>query len=204
MAGGRYDRAYADFAQNVPRMTSPFARRIQIFRNDPPAIFFAPRLVAMSVLYGMFGIYPRLRIIFPSLADDLAQNAEFIRWPDKVELKLGLTTPHVGKRGLLTSGVTLMKVLDERLVYFPFADIVFPPLIWTLTPIDTPPELGMDITRNLTNASSWVRSSQERVNVDLRSITKSLPFFNHPFLGADRDSWPEMHGESVIVHGMIL
>ncbi|WP_189159775.1 hypothetical protein [Lentzea pudingi] len=209
LAGSLYDKAYADFARQVALMTSPFAKRMQIIRSEPPAVFFAPQLVAKCVLYGMFGIHPRLRVLFPELADDLVHQAEHIRWPGKVALKLGLTTPDLDHRGLLTSGVSMMKVLGRRLVHFPFAEIVFPPLVWALVPIDNTPELGADDTQYLTDASSWVRYSRDRTSVDLRSLTRNLPTFTHPMLSLERGSWTELHGEAgtdaepVMVHGKL-
>ncbi|WP_285608145.1 hypothetical protein [Actinokineospora globicatena] len=105
--------------------------------------------------------------------------------------------------------MSMMKVLDQRLIHFAFAEIVFPPLVWLLVTTRDVPELGINTARSLANASDWVRYSRDRARVDLRSIVRNLPFFAHPMFGKDRTSWLEMHGEqgtdseAVIIHGKI-
>jgi hypothetical protein len=209
LAGRAFDQAYADFAAQVARLSTPVARSMQVIPGEPPGAFFAPGLVARCVLFGMFGIYPRLRVIFPELAHDLVHQAEHVRWPDKVTLRVGLTHPLAGNLGLLTSGIWMMRVMDERVVHFSFADVVFPPLAWFLVADDSEPELGPQITQSLADASDWVRYSPERTAVDLRSLTRSFPAVFHPMLAPGRNSWAELltrdgtDAHAVVVFGRI-
>src|ERR1700754_5181538 len=71
LAGRKYDLAYADFASQVAMMSTSIARAMQIIPGEPPGVHFAPQLVAKCILFGMFGIHPRLRLIFPEMARDL-------------------------------------------------------------------------------------------------------------------------------------
>lgn len=209
LAGRTCDKAYADFATQVTRMSTPLARTLQVIPNEAPGVFFSPHLVAKCVLFGMFSIHPRLRIIFPDLAKDLAQNSDVVRWPRKVELRVGRSHPAVERQALLSSGIWMMRVLAERIVHFSFADVVFPPLAWFLVPIETSREMGPQLTHSLVDASDWIRYSADRVNVDLRSIARSFPSVLHPMFSPDRDSWIEAisnsgtDADTVVVFGRI-
>lgn len=210
MAGRVSDLAYADFASQVARLSTPTAQAVQVIPGEPPGALFAPGLVARSVLFGMFAINPRLRGIFPELAHDLAGGADVVRWPGQTTLRVGRTHPRAGNAGLLSAGIWMMKVLGERGVHPSFADVVFPPLAWALVPDGTPPELGPQITGSLADASGWIRYSPERVAVDLRHLTRTFPAILHPMLGDDRGSWVEMlagaegtRNDTVVVFGRI-
>jgi hypothetical protein len=206
LAGRTYDEAYADFAAQVARLSTPFARAMQITQEIVPAAFFAPSLVAKCILYGMFGINPRLQVIFPELASDLATSSDLIRWPSKVTLRVGYTRGNP-RLALLSSGVWMMRVLERREVHFSFADVIFPPLAWCLVTDDSSQNLGPPITQFLADASDWVRYSDERTSVDLRSITRRFGSVEHPALGRRRDSWVEAMGgrdsenSAVVLHG---
>jgi hypothetical protein len=209
LAGRTCDRAYADFAAQIGRMSTPFARSMQVIPNEAPCVVFAPQLVARCVLFGMFGINPRLRVIFPDLADDLVRGADLVRWPDKATLRVGYTHPAAGRLGLLSSGMWMMRVLTERVVHFSFADIVFPPLVWFLVSSESSGQLGPQITLSLSDASDWIRYSPVRTGVDLRSLSRTFPAFLHPMLSPGRDSWVEALSrtgtdtDTVVVFGRI-
>lgn len=191
-AGRAFDLAYADFANQVSRLTTPTVATLQVIPSEPPGVGFAPGLTARSVLFGMFAINPRLRVIFPELAYDLAHGVEQVRWPDKVTLRVGRTHRAGSSHGLLTSGIWMIQVLGYRMTHSSFADVVFPPLAWSLIPNDTSATLGPEVTEPLTDASDWVRYSPERTTVDLRNLTRTFPEFLHPMLRPTRDNWVEM------------
>jgi hypothetical protein len=178
-AGVAYDRAYADFAQQVMRLSTSTARRLAVIQGEPPAVSFAPGLVAWCVMYGMFGINLRLRILFPELARDLTgervPGEGLIRWPGHLVLRVGLVHPLLRTVGVLSSGVWAMRVLNERVVHFSFADISFPPLVWSLVAHNTAPDLGPQITDALPDASDWIQYGPDRTHVDLRSLFRTLP-----------------------------
>ncbi len=209
LAGRTYDKAYADFTAQVARLSTPIARFLQIIPGEAPGVFFAPALVAKCVLIGMFGIHPRLRLILPDLAHDLVHDVDQVRWPDRVALRVGRTHPAAANLGLLSSGIWMMQVLQERVVHFSFADVVFPPLAWFLSPNESPAGLGPQITGPLLDASDWIRYSPERTAVDLRSLTPTFPAVLHPMLGPSQDSWVELltrdgtDADAVVVFGRI-
>jgi len=189
-AGRKYDLPYADFAHAVLR----FLRMTNSGLWTPtavPAVRVAPGLVARSVLSGMFAIHPRLRIIFPELAHDLSAGRALLRWRDRVQLRLALTG---GPGCVLSSGVFMARVLGPTAGrhHFTFSEIVFPPFAWALVPTDT----GAQVSASWADASEWVRYGPDRTNVDLRNLTRVLPWWTHPRLAAGgHDDWVELHGE---------
>lgn len=195
-AGNLYDRAYADFAQNVARLSTPFARGMAVIPGEAPGVFFAPGLVARCVLFGMFAINLRLRLIFPELARDLLEDKDpsegRVAWPSRVALRVGLTHPLMPHVGVLSSGVWGMRVLTERVVHFTFADIAFPPLVWSLVPLDekASAQFGPQITNVLADASEWVHYGRGRTHVDLRWLTRDLAAIALPSL-TDQSDWIE-------------
>ncbi|WP_147251834.1 hypothetical protein [Blastococcus sp. TF02-8] len=166
--------------------------------GEPPGVRFAPGLVARCVLFGMFAINPRLRILFPDLAADLRKEtpagAGPVRWPDQLLLRVGRSHPSLPREGVLSSGVWSMRVLTERVVHFSFGDIVFAPLVWSLVPAHSGSErdgLGPQITKRLGDASGWVHYGPDRTSVDLRSLTRTFPSMAHP-LHVKMDDWVEL------------
>lgn len=214
LAGAAYDRAYADFADQVAKLSTPAALRLAVIPGEAPGARFAPGLVARCVLFGMFGINLRLRLLFPDLAHDLKYEPVPghgpIRWPDQLLLRVGRTHPAQPNVGVLSSGVWSMRVLSERVVHFSFADIAFPPLVWTLVAPedDTARDLGPQISGPLADASDWVHYGPDRTNVDLRSLTPHLPAIALPLLTRQND-WVEIltrdgtDADAVVVFGRI-
>jgi hypothetical protein len=195
-AGTHYDVAYADFAEQVGVLSSPLAQRLAVVPGEAPAARFAPGLVVRAVLYGMFAISPRLRVLFPDFASDLKNEAPGlgpVRWPDKLALKVGRTHPAHADSGVISSGVWSIRVLRERVVHATFGDVVWPPLTWCLVPTIEDSELdglGPPITKTLADASDWINYGPDRTAVDLRNLTPALPAIAHPML-ARTDDWVE-------------
>ncbi len=201
-AGRASDLAYADFAAQVRRLTSTSARTLLVTPyGDPPAATFAPGLVARCVMFGMFAIHPRLRFIFPELAQDLHGEASpghgRIRWPARLGLRVGLSDPRAPRTALLKSGVSSVRVLGTRMSHHSFADIIFPPFTWSLVPLGAPdPHLGLEATHLLADASDWVNYGPDRTIVDLRNLTRRFPALLHPDFSG-KDEWIELMGDSV-------
>lgn len=215
LAGRRYDAAYADLAGQFRKYSTPFARGLRSLPNDPPPVSVAPGLVARCVMIGMFAINPRLRLVFPQLAEDLqvdvAGVAE-VRWPSELALLLGRTDDRIAShQALLSGGVWHLRVLTRKEFHASFADIVFPPFVWCLIPagLDTHADLGRRVSSNLPAVSDWVRYRPE-VIVDIRALLRwSMPVFLHPAHRKD-GSWVEMMGadsgpdrEAVLIHGKL-
>lgn len=196
-AGNYYDGAYADFSEQVRRLASPTASRLAVIPGEAPGAKFAPGLVSRAVLYGMFAINPRLRVLFPVLADDLKSETiaghGHLRWPNKLALKVGRTHPRFSDTGVISSGVWAMRVLQERVVHWTFGDIVWPPLMWSLVPENTDSQrdgLGPQITEPLADASDWIKYGPDRTSVDLRNLIPAMPAIPHPML-LGTDDWVE-------------
>jgi hypothetical protein len=214
LAGVAYDRAYADFARQVAKLSTPTALRLAVIPGEAPAARLAPGLVSRCVLFGMFGVNLRLRLLFPELARDLLHERVAghgtVRWPSRLALRVGLTHPLLPGAAVLSSGVWAMRVLNQRVRHSSFADVAFPPLSWTLSPRDdgTTPELGPEITEALADASEWVQYGPDRTYVDLRSLTGALPALALPLL-TDREDWIELvtddgsDADTVVVFGRV-
>lgn len=215
LCGQHYDVAYADFAARVEQMTGESARRLLngAVATGSPAVYFAPGLVSRCVMFGMFAINPRLRVLYPDLADDLRTLGHLdptaIRWPDRLELRVGLFSRRDPPHALLSSGVWSMRVLGRRERHSSFGDVIFPPLMWCLVP--TPEwretsQLGPEVTRVLADASDWVHYRGTRTHVDLRNLTNKFTTMTHPGLGRN-DAWVELMDvkgtaeDSVILYG---
>lgn len=152
---------------------------------------------------GMFAIAPMLRTVLPELAHDLVHGGQAVRWPGRTRLRVAMTHPAFGARGLLTSGHTMMRVLNARELHSPLAEVAFPPLVWILVPDTSDAALGPEIASGLPDASDWIRYTPERTSVDLRAIVRRLPVFVHP-LHRGQDDWVELSGEhSVLMHGAL-
>ncbi|MFB9688644.1 hypothetical protein [Amycolatopsis plumensis] len=210
LSGSKFDAAYADFARQVARTSTPIARALQVMPHEPPPVFFAPRLVAQCVLFGMFGINPRLRLILPETARDLAADSASLQLPTKATLRVGLTHPAARHQALLSSGVWTMRVLTERCVHFSFADVVFPPLAWFFAVDSSDNSLGPQITEPLADATEWLRFGPDRTSVDLRNLTRRFATILHPSFGPGRDEWVDLltpedrvAGQAVVVRGRI-
>lgn len=203
LAGRTCDLAYADFARQIRARRSSSLLVPMIRRAEPPLALFAPGLVARSVLMGMFAIAPQLRVVLPEFAHDLVHEPLTVRWPGRTRLRVALTHPYLEGRGLLTSGLSMMRVLEKRELHSPLAEVIFPPFVWTLVPDRALDRLGPEVTRELPDASDWIRYAPERTNVDLRNLLRHLPVFVHPLHGAQQE-WVELSGEqTVLVHGAV-
>lgn len=196
-AGSHFDKPYADFAVQMSRFTVLPTLGSAIIHAQAPPVRFAPGLVGRSVLYGMFALNARMRELFPELADDLCDETPGegpLRWPDRLELRVGRAHPLMPRSALLSAGIWSMRVLQERVVNHSFADVVFPPLVWMLRPARERHEaerLGPSISDALIDASGWVRFGPDRVNVDLRDLCRTLPALAHPAL-LNQDDWVEL------------
>lgn len=202
LAGRRYDQAYGDFARALTSANSAQARGLSVPTSHAPPVRLAPGLVSRCILIGMFAMHPRLRHIFPALADDLRTEEPALRWPQGVKLRVG---QHHNGRALLASGVFMARVLGHRTQHFTFTDVVFPPLIWSLVPdVNQPQPIDQ-----LADASEWPYYGPDRTRVDLRNIVPRLPPFLHPAFSSTRDEWIELMGESdtdaeaVLLHGRL-
>lgn len=164
-------------------------------------------------MYGMFAINPRLRVLFPGLAEDLlaevASPSKSPRWPDSLALKVGLSHFRSPNDGLISSGVWSMRVLRERVIHGSHGDIVWPPLMWSLVPVNEDSEsdgLGPQITEPLEDVSEWLKYGPDRTSVDLRNVLRTLPAVPHPMLLRTND-WVDMmsndgsDGDAIIVFG---
>lgn len=163
-------------------------------------MWFAPGLVTRSVLYSMFAINTRLRLLLPDLARSLLEetyaNGATIRWPSDLTLKVGRTPAWDADRGLIAEPVFMMRVLTDRQMHHPYVDIVFPHLLVAHRQARRRGRIlsGSPATSHLPGAETWLPFGPGRTNVDFHNLTRALPAFTHPLLTAS-DEWVEIYPE---------
>lgn len=213
--GGVYDKAYADFQRQIKRATTATARQLAVIPGEAPNVRFAPGAVARCVLYGMFAINPGLRVRYPALAQQLAEEDYYrgdkIEWPSGLGLKLGLSDPRRPHSALIAGNVWTFHAERPRLSHISLADIVWPPLSWSMVWNDHAVRDATgtrQITEGLADVSDWLHFGPHRTSVDLRNLGLTLQPWTHPLLSAS-DAWVELYsGEesqhpSVTVFGHI-
>ncbi|MFC0678294.1 hypothetical protein ACFFGH_10625 [Lysobacter korlensis] len=163
LSGGRYDRAYADFAAGIERWFSVAGR---VWHPDMPAIRLAPGLVTRSVLYGMLAISPNTRVMRPSLAEQLLAGGP-VRLPGELSLRVAT---YLGRRALLTGPILTANVLGTRSEVNTLAAFTFRPLTWALAAGDSREYFD---SRRWADATEWLLYEDDRVDVDVRWLTRS-------------------------------
>jgi hypothetical protein len=186
------DPAYIDFHSAVTRFWAPSVRPLLLEATGVPAPV-APRLVARSILVGMFAVNDRLQELFPELARALREDEPDIRLPDELCLRLALME---GIRSRISGPIGYMRVLTRRETYMPLADVWFPPLAWCLASAHaTGPSLGPDITAGWGDATDWLLYAPDHVD-DLRRLVGALPIAAPPMFGTD--DWVVLTGDGMV------
>ncbi|MEJ5913126.1 hypothetical protein [Pseudokineococcus sp. 1T1Z-3] len=186
------DRAYIDFHFSVMLATAPKVRQLLIEPKVPP-VAVAPRLVAHSVLAGMFALNDTLQERFPDLATGLRQDSNDLRLPDGLELRLALTSSELSRIG---GPVGYAQVLQRRRWHMPLAEVWFPPLAWCLcSTTHRSASLGPELSEEWCDVSAWPRHGRELVT-DLRNVSSSLPAAAFPRLGAG--DWVILTGDNAM------
>ncbi|MCJ1685350.1 hypothetical protein MT350_19510 [Rathayibacter sp. VKM Ac-2928] len=191
-AGSRFDEAYADFARSVIRYGSTFAPLAQL--SAVPPVRLAPGPVSRSILHGMHALNPTLRLLFPELATALRAGGP-VRLPAQTKLRVAA---YGFSRARLSGSIHSRRVLQEAAVHLSFADVVFPPFIWSLVVA----EEGQ-ATDDWADASEWPLYGPDAV-VGLRLLTHRFPLANYP-LDVLPNSWIQMHSDeaAVILEGNV-
>lgn len=189
MAGGRYDRAYADFALALRPWVSGSARRLAA-GSEVPAVRLAPGLVTKSVLYGMHAISPNLRTKFPQLAVDLLAHEQRIRLPVGLRLRVGLYAHHEAR---LAGPIHSVRLLGRSEVYGTHAEVYFPPLAWVLSYDD--PGMVFD-TEGWASADEWPLYADDVTRTDLRDLTRTFPTVMHPPSRSPLD-WIHLYSDEI-------
>lgn len=196
LAGGHYDTAYADFARRLRTHARIVENPDAWDRFSAPAVSVAPGLVARSVMFGMFAISPRLRILFPDLAEDLRCRKIHIPMPEGISLRFAL---YPFRAARLTGPFYSQRVLVRRQHYNTFAEVFFAPLAWVLTPGKRSTELETSESvldyQGWACADEWLHYGDDVTSVDLRNLCRRVPIVGHP-MGA-RDQWFEMFSDDI-------
>lgn len=160
---------------------------------------FAPGAVVRCVLYGMFALNSGMRARYPLLAHQLAtedyRRGCSVDWPADLSLRLGLSDPRFPRSGLLASRVWAVRVLERSEAHTSLADVIWPPLAWSLVWATNPFQAATgqpQITDHLPDVSDWLTYGPDRVSVGLRNLVARLPYSTHPLLAAD-GTWIEMY-----------
>lgn len=204
LAGAEYDRAYADFSRAIESFMRFSSRGHLLHPEAAPAVSVSPGRVARCVLFGMFGISPNLRAIFPELADALRRQDPHVKMPDGVSLRWAL---YGGRGARLAGPIHAHRVLGHPQVYLTSAEIYFRPLAWVLAPRGTGGLKGYESVldrEHWANADEWPQYGLDVTSVDLRNLTRHVPVVVHPMQGA-RDQWVELFSDEItpILEGVL-
>lgn len=198
VAGLRYDRAYGDFARRVQIYIR--ARGYIYAPGSPisaPPVSVAPGRVARSVMFGMFAISPRLRLIFPELARSLQAKRDHVFMPDGVSLRFAI---YMDRTARLTGPVHAHRVMGLREYYETFAEIFFRPLAWVLAPQDRTTvgqgEMSVLDRQGWATADDWLQYGDDVTSADLRLLCRRVPVVHHP-VAERRSDWVEMHSSEI-------
>jgi hypothetical protein len=192
LTSDKADPAYIDFHRQVSSLRSPSAQRLMPSPGMVPARV-APRLVARSVLVGLFAINDRLQEHFPDLAHDLRADVDHLQLAEGLRLSLALAD---GPRARIGGPVGYMRVLNKREIHMPMAEVWFPPFAWCLgSSRSTKPSLGPEITSTWGDVTDWIRYSPD-LTTDLRNVVGPLPVVQPPQFGAD--GWVILTGDEVM------
>lgn len=138
----RYDKAYATLARSL--LPWWLNSSLQLHRMDPPHIEFQPGAVVRSVIIGMFGLNPHLRVRHPDIASALINGSHISNMPPGARLYLALARGHrarvTGYRQIHTSLATRQLTVES------LAQIYFPPLAWILA----------DESKSLLDFEGWI------------------------------------------------
>ncbi|TDL45233.1 hypothetical protein [Microbacterium oleivorans] len=158
LAGARYDRAYADFAD---QLWSWLQTRTHLLLPGTPALTLAPGRVSRSILSGMLGISPNLREFHPTLAAQVAAGGP-VRLPGGLRLWFAA---YPGNRTQLTGPMLTGLVDGSGRAINTLAAVTFRPLTWALATSDSDAVMA---DQGWTDATDWLRYEDERERHDLR------------------------------------
>lgn len=163
-AGDRYDRAYGAFVSDLGRRLVP-----RFPRSETPAVEVAPGRVARSMLSGMLGIGPNIRVMHRELAEQVKAGGP-VRLPGRLALRLSL---YIGSDAQLTGPMLTAFPLDPRAAVNTLASVTFEPLSWALVAVDDVDPLGK---AGWLDVSEWLLYEDDRVAHDLRFLLpRGLP-----------------------------
>lgn len=193
------DGAYGEFAAALSPYLLPHELALPM-RNGVPPIPIAPGRVARSVLHGMIALTPGLRLMHSEMCDSLLDDADEIRLPEGLQLRLALTSDSHAR---IASAYHYYRVLGQRIDYTAFAEVYFRPLFWILTSRESAPELSLPNLESWGNATDWICYSRDALRLGLRDVLDRLEITRHPSRRASRDQWLEIGGSGYVLEGEI-
>ncbi|KQR39213.1 hypothetical protein ASF80_07250 [Microbacterium sp. Leaf159] len=157
-AGAQYDTAYGDFATRLWQWLQ-VGTRVALPSTQPVSL--APGRVSRAILSGMLGISPHVRVLHPSLADQMYKGGP-VALPGGLSLRVAI---YPGKAAML-AGPMLTGLLDGSSgAINTLATVTFRPLSWALVTTDTDDMLA---ARGWIDATDWLRYEDDREAHDLR------------------------------------
>jgi len=157
-AGSRYDLAYAEFAH---RLENWFARGTRLEVPGAQAVTLAPGRVSRSMLSGMLGLSPHIRVLHPTLAAQLEAGGP-VHLPGNLTLRL---SAYLKNDAQLTGPVLSGMVDGSGRSVHTLAAVTFRPLSWALVTSDSNDELA---NRGWIDVTEWLRYEDDRESHDLR------------------------------------
>ena len=194
-AGGQYDRAYGDFTTRLwawmqvgTRLALPSAQPIPL----------APGRVTRAILSGMLGISPHIRVLHPTLADQIYRGGP-VALPGGRSLRVAI---YPGNQAMLAGPMLTGSLDGSSDAINTLATVTFRPLSWALITSDTDDTLA---SRGWVDATDWLRYEDDRETHDLRWLAPNgLPVV-HTILHAPSNDGMQLYSKEIalIMRGRI-
>lgn len=191
----KYDSAYAELSDIVRPRWIKTSGMIPGVLYRPPAATCQPGAVTRSLVIGMFGLNPHLRVLYPAVAAALVNQDDEITLPDDIALWLATAR---GKRARLSGSIGGFEMFGRRLFDKPLgimtlAQVYFPPLAWQLAPRET----SLLHVQRWTDVSHWLQLPANE-HLPLDAICGLLPIVLHPKHEPETgDLWCEMLSDEI-------
>lgn len=182
LAGIRFDRAYADFADRLQPFVRAHGVRVPWQAGSVPPVNVAPGLVARSMLYGLLAVNPRIREEFPEFAADVVDDVSDLRIPGRLQLRLALTASQLAR---LTSGFWMF-TMGNQYSHTALSEVWFRPVAFALVYTDWGLGTALVDAEGWADITDWPLHSRERTSVDLRNIVSRLPIVSPPRIANDQ------------------
>jgi hypothetical protein len=148
-----FERAYKDFAGQLKGLWVRSNALLVPNLVAIPDVILQPGAVARAVLIGMYAMNPRLRFLYPGVAEALVEGETWITFPPDLRLRFAIARGARARISGSDGGFLIGQTVKGKPVGFTsLGSIYFPPFAWQLVPNEA---LLIDRQR-WANVSEWL------------------------------------------------
>jgi hypothetical protein len=172
-----FEVAYKDFAGQLKGL---WVRSNALSVPNPvtvPDVIFLPGAVARAVMTGMYAMNPRLRFLYPDVADALVRGDVSVTLPPDLRLRFAIARGTRARISGSDGGFLIMQTVKGKPVGFTsFGSIYFPPFAWQLVPDEAP----LIDRQRWADVSAWLTISPDDERLFSTVCEPTLPLVMHP------------------------